>query len=534
MKIPGIILTSLLFHLALVSQVPQIKWHYDISAPAYGQAAMADLDGDSFPEIVFSTYMNDGHCYALNGENGSLLWKFNAGGCADAAPLIFDADMDGQPEVILGGSCTPKTWCLNGATGAIEWQANTGGTDSPPVAGDVDGDGKPEILHGQFNGSVICLNGEDGSKAWELMIDPNCSIQTSPALFDINGDGLPDFVVAAWSFNNNHHIWAFQGDTRQLIWESTIPTDVIYHGGSFADLDGDQQNEIAFGCYDNNLYVFNTGDGSLSWQADYGPYMYIGGPVAIGDLDGDQSYELVAAGWYKMKAFRHDGTPFWNFNIPGYGSCFRGPVLADLDSDALNDVIFATSDGQVYALNGYDGGQQWMLDLAAHYGDTLDIDHAPLIGDFDKDGMLEGFVAGGVTRYPNITGDYGRAYCFSVGNGTGPEWTMFQHDAARSCRVSIDTLTHVPGNQPSQTGIKIWPNPFAETITLKSAKPLPDGYLEIIGTVNGVIFSKNVSAAELQTGYTVNLAGNHLSQGLYMLRYLGEGMVIQQKLIRKL
>jgi hypothetical protein len=280
--------------------------------------------------------------------------------------------------------------------------------------------------------------------------------------------------------------------------------------------------------------VFNAGDGSLAWQADYGPYMYIGGPVALGDLDGDRQYELVAAGWYKMKAFRHDGTPFWNFNIPGYGSCFRGPALADLDGDALYDVIFATSDGQVYALNGYDGGQQWMLDLAAHYGDTLDIDHAPLIGDFDNDGMLEGFVAGGVTRYPNISGDYGRAYCFSVGNGTGPAWTMFQHDVVRSCRVSIDSLTAVRNGKTGQAGMIVWPNPFSEKLLIKAEKPLSDGDVALISVVSGVVWQRHVSAAELLAGINLEFTGSNIPQGLYMLRYHIKGATFQTKLIRRL
>ncbi|MEI6900253.1 MAG: hypothetical protein WCL00_10260 [Bacteroidota bacterium] len=56
------------------AQQPQIKWHFDTQAPAFGQAAMGDIDGDGKPEIVFSCYMNDGKCYALNAEDGSKLW----------------------------------------------------------------------------------------------------------------------------------------------------------------------------------------------------------------------------------------------------------------------------------------------------------------------------------------------------------------------------------------------------------------------------------------------------------------------------
>ena len=65
------------------------------------------------------------------------------------------------------------------------------------------------------------------------------------------------------------------------------------------------------------------------------------------------------------------------------------------------------------ALHGSNGNEIWQLDLKADFGvDTFDIDHAPVIGDFDGDGKLDGFVVGGHTRYPNITDDYGRALLF--------------------------------------------------------------------------------------------------------------------------
>ncbi|MBT3423471.1 MAG: PQQ-binding-like beta-propeller repeat protein, partial [Bacteroidetes bacterium] len=82
------------------SQTPQIKWWYDVNDSAFGNSASADLDGDGKLEIAFSCYRNDSTIYVLNAEDGSLLWKVNTGGCNDAAPLIFDVDMDDTLEVI--------------------------------------------------------------------------------------------------------------------------------------------------------------------------------------------------------------------------------------------------------------------------------------------------------------------------------------------------------------------------------------------------------------------------------------------------
>jgi outer membrane protein assembly factor BamB len=499
-------------------QTPQIKWHFDVSAPAFGQAAMGDIDNDGKQEIVFSTYMNDGKCYALNAEDGSLLWEFSTGSCNDAAPLIYDVDQDGNLEVILASSCITETYCLDGVTGGVKWQAPTGGTDSPPVVGDVDNDGKPEVLHGEFNGSVICINGEDGSIRWEKLIDPNSSIQTSPSLLDVDGNGQLDFVVASWGFSNNFWIKAYRGDNQQLLWQNNDPTDDIYHGGSFADIDGDGKPELAFGCYDDHVYVVNAEDGSSKWSFDMGAYCYVGGPVVMADINNDDQYELLAAGWYKMKAISDSGSQIWNYNIPDYASCFRGPALSDINSDGKLELVFGTSEGKVIALRGTTGAQLWTLDLAADYGDTLDIDHAPVIGDFDGDGQLDGFVVGGFTAYPNIANDYGRAYAFTLGTGHGPEWKMFQHDSVRSGRVPLDWMVGIA--EPAKRNNLILnpgPNPFRDElrlrVELKNPGPLRIELLDLPGRLISVL--EDVPGHYGDKVYSWSLPD--LPQGVYLL-----------------
>jgi outer membrane protein assembly factor BamB len=503
------------------SQVPQIKWHFDVKAPSFGQAAYGDIDKDGKPEIVFSTYMNDGEIYALNAEDGSLLWHYKTGDCNDAAPVIYDVDGDGNLEVILASSCIPRTYCFDGATGAVKWEAPTGGTDSPPSIGDVDNDGKPEILHGEFNGAVICINGEDGSIAWEKVIDTDASIQTSAAILDVDGNDQLDFVVASWSFTGSNHIWAFRGDNRQQIWKSDLPRDVIYHGCSFGDIDGDGKPELAFGCYDDTVRMLNAEDGSLKWNFGMGAYNYVGAPVVMADADNDGLYELLAVGWYKMKAISSTGSEKWSYNIPDYATCFRGPALSDIDNDGMLELVFGTSEGKVIALEGESGSEKWVLDLAADYGDTLDIDHAPVIGDFDGDGKLEGFVVGGHTRYPNIAYDYGRVYCFSLGDGTGPGWTMFQHDIVRSSRLPLDWYSGIPKHDPEkEITVNVAPNPFRDDlrirVELKTPCPLEIDLLDLSGRLIRVL--KNIVFHKGDIVYDCDFTKDDLAPGTYLLR----------------
>ena len=502
-------------------QDPQIKWHFDLKAPAFGQAAFADIDNDGKPEIVFSSYMNDGEIYALNAEDGSVLWHYKTGDCNDAAPIIYDVDGDGKPEVILASSCIQKMYCFDGATGAVKWNIPTAGTDSPPSIGDVDNDGKPEILDGGFDGGVMCINGEDGSVKWNKIIDYDGTIQTSATILDVDGDGQLDFVVASWNLGGQNHFWAYRGDTHVLIWQSDLPTDVIYHGVSFADIDGDGKPELAFGCYDDTVRVLNAEDGSLKWKFDMGAYNYIGAPVVMADVDNDALYELIAVGWYKVKAISSTGSEKWNYDIPGYAQCFRGPALSDIDNDGLLELVFGTDDGKVIALNGEDGSQKWILDLAADYGDTLDIDHAPVIGDFDSDGKLDGFVVGGLTRYPNIANDYGRGYCFSLGDGTRPDWPMFQHDIVRSSCVPLNWYTGIPkhGTEKEMT-VNVAPNPFRDDlrirVELKTPGPVRIDLFDLSGRLIRKL--KDNIYHKGDTVYDCDFSGDDLVPGTYLMR----------------
>jgi outer membrane protein assembly factor BamB len=418
-----------LFPVGARAQYPQIMWWYDLNAPSFGSAALGDIDGDDTLEVVFGTYFNDEKIHALNAEDGSFLWEYGTGGCNDASPAIADVDMDDTLEVILPASSPYRVYCFEGPTGRVEWSTSTGYPnclDSPPAVADVDNDGEPEVILGTWYGKVFCLNGNDGGVEWQIDLGSTSYIQAGPNILDLDANDSLDVVVA--QYRGACRMYGLKGVNGSTLWYADDPTDDMYHGGSFADIDEDGKLEIAIGCYDAKLYVFNAEDGSPVW--DYTAPYYIAAPTSIADLDNDGHLEIVIASYNRIRSISHTGSMEWNYTAGG--SCFRGVAIADIDGNGVLDVVFGADDGKIRALRGDNGQVVWNYDLEAHYGNTFNIDHAPVIADFDMDGHLDVFVVGGYGSSSTPSQNHGRAYALRAGTGYGLGWPMFRHDLRHS------------------------------------------------------------------------------------------------------
>jgi len=79
--------------------------------------ALGDIDGDGKLEIVVGS--NDDKLYALNGEDGSVLWSYTTGGDIVSSPALGDIDGDGKLEIVVGSN-DDKLYALNGELTGIE------------------------------------------------------------------------------------------------------------------------------------------------------------------------------------------------------------------------------------------------------------------------------------------------------------------------------------------------------------------------------------------------------------------------------
>ena len=458
------------------AQFPEVKWEYFIGAPAFGSAAAADMDNDGFYEIVFTTYTNDGRAHCLNAEDGSVKWIYDIGGCGDVAPVIYDMNMDGTLDVVINGSCNPTIFCINGETGELIWSKPSGGGDSPPTVADIDNDGRPEVLFGNFNGQIISLNGEDGSTDKTIQADPfAAALQTEPSLVDIDQDGDLEIIAANYWNNDGLHVWAFDYETTDVIWTNTvIDNDAefhAYHAGAVADLDGDGRLEYVIGSWNGDLRSINVEDGSDHWTIQVPESNFAA--ITVADIDSDGNLEVIMNNndWITLDErlwilAGEDGSVEWSYPLTFMS--FRGYSVSDINGNGMLDLVAGSFMGRVRAIEPYTG-LIWEMSLLDNFSNAsqlpyFEADGQPLIADFDQNGTMDVFIAGGYGTYIPDSLNTGKAFMIEAGEGTCPEWLMFRHDVKRSGYISAQEIEEAcaitdVNNVLSENDISIYPNP---------------------------------------------------------------------------
>ncbi|MFQ3549587.1 MAG: FG-GAP-like repeat-containing protein [Armatimonadota bacterium] len=274
--------------------------------------------------------------------------------------------------------------------------------ESNPLAEDLDGDGKKEIVFVNEFGLMTVLK-YNGTVLWTRQFQFPGSNTPSTEIMDATRDNRPCVFIPA---ENQLKLFAFDSSGNPLAgWPVGTDYRMKRVAAAIGDINKDGSPEVVVG--DESCYVFSwnptgdwkktgTADSSFLWKNLTGnSYTSISGSTcALGMLDYTNTNALdVVVGTrfpYFVYAFQGDlwGNKVYN---PEYVSGFPRPVedgirtspaLGDMDGDGKNDVIVGSLEGAVYIWLSSDNS--W-----TKHEMSGSIESSPALYDFDGDGKLD-------------------------------------------------------------------------------------------------------------------------------------------------
>jgi Calx-beta domain/FG-GAP-like repeat len=394
---------------AAVVNAPVLKWDRGgcfaswCQTGWYSSPAVADLDGDGLPEVIWGSY----DVVALDGATGSLVWRGASGARVWPGIAVADLTGDGTLEVIVGrGSDTVTVY---NRFGVVLWTRNPfgGGEIRTLAVEDLESDGQLEIIVGRAG---------SGATRQLSVYEPNGSVRPGwPARHDLD----PGY---GWGmYNENVTVADLDGDGFK---EIIGPTDTHYI--TALDRNGNQLSVNAI--YAPRQYWSQVGV-HVDQAADLRGYAECGtehrpnfanSAPAIADVDGDGTLEIVVVGdvyncgigdpdgdlyhlpWIlKRDRTRWSGSGFdWTViptAEPGSGPLsqdysviqngVQDTVVADLDGDGRKEILYSSYDGRVHAfwLDKTEHGS-WPYDVP---GSGIRFAGEPIVADLDNDGHAE-------------------------------------------------------------------------------------------------------------------------------------------------
>lgn len=390
--------------------------------------------------------------------------------------------------------------------------AACGNNPTPVASGDLNGDGRPDVIVGNLDSDTISLLFHNGA-GFDAPVPHSAGDQPwGVAIGDLNGDDRPDVVVANFGpASSNVHVRFNQGagvlgPPTTLVAGARPITPVI------VDLDGDTDNDIVVTNFVGDSFsVFkNNGNGTFAAAVTYGAGNDPQG-MACADLNGDSFPDVVTVdiGSDTVSVFMNNGSGVFGVRTP-YAT---GPnpyycVLVNLDTDGDRDIAITnynnSNAGSVTVMkNNGDGTFSGRVDYAAGNG-PIGIDAADFDGDCDADLLVSHYLSNSVMTMINAGGGTfpSRPQTGVAGFGYGLVAGDFDGDGAPDGVVAMrqsNTVTllgnecWVIGAQPSDASVcplgtaqfSVSANGPESFAWYKNGLPLSDGPTETGSVVSG-------------------------------------------------
>ncbi len=321
-------------------------------------AFAGDIDGDGFDDLLTGLNGwekgNQKHFRVYSGADGSVLRQWTFGGALGAQAWSCspagDVDGDGVPDVVLGGRSDADSFVrvMSGADGSEiwNWPALSTGAIGREVrgGGDVDCDGVPDVIARDNDSStaesnVNVYSGATGQLLYQYRNATNWPVwhqsfgRSLDFAGDVNGDGCDDFIV---------------GDRDSYFFGNKEGNAVVFSGADGSEL-------FNFPGWQYHSHFGDTVAGPGDVNGDGVPDIAVGTPMYDGAVD-ESGLVRIYSGldgallheWEGEDSFGDFG--FWIAAAGDVNGDSRGDLVIFGDLDANGDLmcrVYSGADGSV-------------------------------------------------------------------------------------------------------------------------------------------------------------------------------------------
>lgn len=416
----------------------------------FSGVAAGDLDGDGLPEVIAAAL--DGRLYAWHGNGAPIATLTrDVGAPVWAAPVLADLDADGALDVIVATSAREVFAFRADGSDVPGWPVETkdatataviSGLVATPAAGDVDGDGSPDVVvatteaaeDGLFSRGRVYAFHADGVPFAGFPVAPfglmketfpivGSGVATRPVIADLDGDGVAEILAA----HAAGQLTAFRADGSLAI---------AFDHGSLVDgfspfgpdeAGADPRWEMNLALLAQAAVADLTNDGT--------PEVMLG-TMALEDVD----INRLAADPGEALAMLHSVLTMWRadgrvrepfpLELDGW-TLFAGATVADLDADTLPEVLLPTDGGWLHAWNARGDAAPSFPKFTGGWTGP-----AAAVGDLDADGKLD--VVTGTREGAIFAWKTDGAAC--VNGRSATRWAALHHDARNSGAPGTDAV----------------------------------------------------------------------------------------------